>query len=175
MKTIIGISGSVGEESSNSRIIDFISSFSGDGVQFFIYKDLSRLPHFNPDLEPEEVPREVLQFRKMIENADGIIISTPEYVFSIPSILKNALEWTVSTTVFMNKPVALITASSSGKVGHESLIHIVKTLSSNVSEDHCLLISGVKSKIKKSINDSDPQTINKIKELTNAFVKSLEK
>ncbi|WP_363317949.1 NAD(P)H-dependent oxidoreductase [uncultured Algibacter sp.] len=45
-----------------------------------------------------------MDFRNKIENADGIVICTPEYVFSIPSGLKNTIEWCVSTNAFSNKP-----------------------------------------------------------------------
>ena len=69
-----------------------------------------------------------MHFRKSIEEADAVLICTPEYVFSLPGILKNALEWTVSTTVFSDKPTALLTASSSGEKAHESLLLVMKTL-----------------------------------------------
>jgi NAD(P)H-dependent FMN reductase len=58
--------------------------------------------------------QQLLAFRKKIEDADGVLICTPEYVYSLPGSLKNAVEWMVSTTLFTDKPAALITAASSG-------------------------------------------------------------
>ncbi|MDR0194078.1 MAG: NAD(P)H-dependent oxidoreductase [Myroides sp.] len=54
-------------------------------------------------------------FRELIQKTDGILISTLKYIFSIPSGLKNALEWCVSASTFINKPLGTITASAHGK------------------------------------------------------------
>jgi NAD(P)H-dependent FMN reductase len=90
-------------------------------------------------------------------------------VFSLPGVLKNAIEWTVSTVVFTDKPAALITASSSGKVAHESLQLVMKTVGVKTTEETCLLISSVKSKMTKDgeINDSD--TLEQLKKLITAL------
>ncbi len=64
------------------------------------------------DLDGENPPEAVLAFRKQIAAADGVLICTPEYVFTLPGSLKNALEWCVSTTIFSQKPTGLITASA---------------------------------------------------------------
>jgi NAD(P)H-dependent FMN reductase len=72
------------------------------------------MPHFDPELSTDNPPKIIVEFRTAIEKADGILICTPEYVFIIPSGL-NAIEWCVSTTVFSDKPVGLITASADGR------------------------------------------------------------
>ncbi|MEO7046069.1 MAG: NAD(P)H-dependent oxidoreductase [Ferruginibacter sp.] len=61
---------------------------------FFIlklFKGLKTLPHFNPELSIETTPKMILEFRQNIENADGVLICTPEYIFSFPSGLKMLL------------------------------------------------------------------------------------
>jgi NAD(P)H-dependent FMN reductase len=68
-------------------------------------------------------------------------------VFSIPSGLKNLLEWSVSTVIFSDKPVGLITASANGARGHEELQLILSTLGASVHDNTQLLIQGVKGKI----------------------------
>ncbi len=113
-----------------------------------VYEGMLALPYFNPDLDKEEtVPVTVSEFRNQIQAADAVLICTPEYVFSLPGVLKNALEWTVSTTVFSDKPAALITASASGQKAAESLELIMRTIGAKFSQDTMLLIQGVKGKV----------------------------
>jgi NAD(P)H-dependent FMN reductase len=108
-----------------------------------------------------------------IEEASGVVICTPEYVFSLPGTLKNALDWTVSTTVFSDKPVAIITASSSGKKAHESLELVMKTLGAKIGQKSKLLIQGVRSKINSEGKISDEATWKEIKELCDSFVETM--
>lgn len=117
---ILAICGSTRQHSANKDIILALAELAKDTLDIRIYEDLTTLPYFNQDLSIENTPQSVLEFREAINKADGIIICTPEYVFSLPGVLKNAIEWTVSTTVFTDKSTALITASSSGYKAHES-------------------------------------------------------
>ena len=110
-KNILAICGSTRKHSANKDIINALAELTKDNLNISIYEDLTTLPFFNQDLSIENTPESVLNFREAISKADGVIICTPEYVFSLPGILKNAIEWTVSTTVFTDKPTALITAS----------------------------------------------------------------
>lgn len=156
-KKIIAICGSTRKNSANLQIINLIKKLAEDQLEISLFNNLETLPYFNQDIKDKEAPDSVLLFRDKIEQADGVLICTPEYIFSLPGVLKNALEWTVSTTIFADKPTALITASSSGKKAHESLILVMKTLGIKTNDDMCLLISGVKSKLDANgaIIDSD--------------------
>ena len=145
-RNILAICGSIREKSANKDIINAIAQIGKEHITITNF-DISKLPYFNQDITDDIAPKIVLDFREVINQADGVLICTPEYVFSLPGILKNAIEWTVSTTVFTNKPTALITASSSGVKAHESLLLVMNTLGIKTNEDMCLLISGVKSKL----------------------------
>lgn len=147
MQNIFVIIGSAGKNSANKRLANHISSLGNDLLSFTIFNDLKMLSHFDPDLSITNPPREIIELRDNIERADGVIICTPEYVFSIPAGLKNALEWCVSVTVFANKPTGLITASADGKRGHEELKLIMKTVMARFTNGTTLLIPGIKSKI----------------------------
>lgn len=136
-----------------------------------LFDGLSNLPYFDPNPENENSYASVIEFRKKIQSADGILICTPEYVFSLPGILKNALEWTVSSTVFTDKPAALITASSSGKVAHESLLLVMKTLGVNTTDDSCLLIQSIKSKMTADGHIIDVATKENVEVLIEALGK----
>ncbi len=147
MKKIVAIVGSASANSSNLAIVKYLESLSSSEIDFEIIDDLKHYPHFAPELSVENTPVEIVQFRASIAKADGIIICTPEYVFSIPSGLKNLLEWSVSTVIFSDKPVGLITASANGAKGHKELQLILSTLGASLHDNTQLLIQGVKGKI----------------------------
>lgn len=168
-KKIIGICGSASRNSGNLAILKFISELEKSEFDFEIIEDLTDFPHFRTELTNENVPQKIIDFRNKILNADGIIICTPEYVFSIPSGLKNILEWCVSTTVFSDKPVGLITASASGEKGHEELKLIMKTIQTHFTDDTTLLIQGVKGKVSKEGKITDKKTETELNKLTKSF------
>ncbi|MDR2205996.1 MAG: NAD(P)H-dependent oxidoreductase [Flavobacteriaceae bacterium] len=127
------------------------------------------MPHFDPELSIGNTPKAILDFRNNIETADGIIICTPEYVFSIPSGLKNAIEWCISTTIFENKPLGIITASASGLKAHEDLQLIMKTASAKFTPETTLLIQGIKGKINEQGEIIDGKTKNDLTNFITAF------
>jgi chromate reductase, NAD(P)H dehydrogenase (quinone) len=174
-KNVFVINGSASRNSANQRLIDYIDSLASNDLKLTIYNDLKKLPHFDPELSIDNTPSTVIEFRQLIETADGVIICTPEYVFSIPSGLKNAIEWCVSTTVFSDKPVGLITASASGKKGHEELQLIMKTIMSIFTEETTLLIQGVKGKINENAEITDAQTQSAITKFITSFISLLNK
>ena len=151
------IVGSASVNSSNERLVNHLIRHMPD-FQFTVFNLLDGLPPFNPEKSIQDPPQAIREFRKNIEEADCVIISTPEYIFSIPSGLKNAFEWCVATTVFSDKPTALITASADGRKGHEELQLIVRTLMGRFSADNALLISGIKGKINVAGIITDPKT-----------------
>jgi chromate reductase len=73
-------------------------------VSVSVYRNLSRLQHFNPDLE-DNLPAEVREFRSKVHACSGLLISTSDYVHGIPGSLKNALNWLVGGSEFIGKPV----------------------------------------------------------------------
>ena len=120
-RKIFAISGSTRVNSTNSNLLRWIVELYGEQLDIELFEHIAHLPMFNPDLDGDHVPDIIAELREKIQDADGVIICTPEYVFSLPGALKNLLEWTVSTTVFSDKPVALITASDQEKGLRNSL------------------------------------------------------
>lgn len=169
MKKIFAISGSTRYNSSNLRLLKRIAVITKDKYEITIFDRLSELPHFNPDLDHENPPAEVVAFRKQVENADGVIICTPEYVFSLPGSLKNALEWFVSTVIFSEKPVGLITASASGVKGQEELKLVMKTIGAKFTEETILLIQGIKGKIDDEGNITHHETSKRLSHFLAGF------
>lgn len=173
-KKILAISGSTRTASVNLQILRFIEKLYQAEADFMIYNEIDSLPHFNPDLDKEPIPETVTLFRKLIEDADGVLICTPEYVFSLPGSLKNAIEWCVSTTLFTDKPVALITASSSGRIAHESLQLVMRTVGAKLNDKTALLISAPKTKVSVEGEVTDEATLAAISELMQAFLQLLD-
>lgn len=170
-KKILAISGSTRKNSSNFKILKFISENINKEFEVELFEDLESIPHFNPDLDTEHPPEAVLQFRNKINAAAGVLICTPEYVFSLPGSLKNALEWCVSTTVFSNKKVGLITASASGERGHEQLGLIMKTIEAKLTDETQLLIQGIRGKLNDDGTITDETTLHNLV----AFISNFEK
>lgn len=168
-KKILAISGSTRKDSSNLQIIKAIARLSTDTLEMDIFQELDALPHFNPDLDHDPALPAVAAFRERIVAADGVLICTPEYVFSLPGSLKNAIEWTVSTTIFSHKPVALITASGMGEKAHEALQLIMRTLEAAFTADTQLLIRGPRTKVDAGGEIADGPTREKITALLSAF------
>ena len=169
MKNIFVINGSASENSANQMLIDNIAFLTKDFFTLKIFNNLKTLPHFDPELSIHNTPKIILEFRENIQNADGVLICTPEYVFSIPSGLKNAIEWCVSTTVFSDKPIGLITASASGQKCDEELQRIMKTLVANFTNETTLLIQGIKGKLNEQGEITDNKTKNDLDKFIEAF------
>lgn len=173
-KRIFVIIGSASVNSSNEKLIANFELLTKDYFLLTVFNGLKTLPHFDPDLSTDNTPKLILEFRDNIQNADGIIICTPEYVFSIPSGLKNAIEWCVSTTVFSDKIIGLITASASGQKGHEELQLIMKTVMTNFTNETALLIQGVKGKINDLGEITDTKTVEDLTNFIDAYKAQIE-
>jgi chromate reductase, NAD(P)H dehydrogenase (quinone) len=172
-KNILTISGSIRSNSSNAQIVDAVIKKYSNNFNFSICNTLYDLPHFNPDLDNETPPKLVVKFRKEIEQSDGIFIITPEYVFSIPAVLKNAIEWLVSTTLFTGKPTVIITASTSGLKAHDSLLLIMETIGAKFNKQSTLLIPAVKTRVNKEGKIIDQSLLLQIDQLMENLKKSL--
>src|SRR4051812_37177157 len=100
---ILGISGSLREKSSNTTLLKIIQSIPDPEIEFEIYSGLGSLPFFSPERDDADASEEVKAFRSLLKRSDGIVLSTPEYAFGMPGVLKNALDWTVSSGEFDKK------------------------------------------------------------------------
>lgn len=171
---ILAISGGISPTSYNKKILHTLEREFSENCDLIVYEGISDFPFFLSGIAEEETPKVIKDFLNKIQNADGILICSPEYVFSIPGVLKNALEWAVSSVVFTDKPVALITAASVGEKAHESLLLVLKTIGAKLSEDTNLLISGVKGKVAVDGQIIDPSTKQLIQNLMYSFLNSLK-
>ena len=110
--TILGIAGSLRKASFNRAALRAAQQLVPDGASLEIF-DLDGIPPFNQDDEAHP-PERVTLFKQRIRAADAILIVTPEYNYSIPGVLKNAIDWAsrpYDDNSWDGKPVALMGAS----------------------------------------------------------------
>ena len=147
MKTIFAIVGSASAHSSNHHIVNHLQQEINADIHFTLFDRLKELPHFDPEESQSHPPIEIIALRQVINDADLVLISSPEYIFSVPSGLKNLLEWCAATTVFTDKPVSIITAAVQGETANVELQRILQGLGAQIDEKRNLLIQGVKGKL----------------------------
>lgn len=158
---ILGISGSLRTGSSNTALLRAVAALAPEGVEIRIAPPLDRLPHFNPDLDGENPPLPVQEWRAALESADGVFICSPEYAHGIPGVLKNALDWDVSSGKLVNKLVALINASPNhlgAAKAQASLAQILTAMSANVIERAAVSVPAVYKKLDGEGRLTDPET-----------------
>lgn len=170
---ILAINGSTRTQSTNGQLLYAIAALYADAFELEIFNGLTGIPHFNPDLDNDTPPEAVAAFRKLIKDADGVLICTPEYAMGVPGSLKNALDWTVSSTVFSQKPTALITASSVGQKGHAALMETLLVIECAVPETSRLVIPFVKTKINDN-TISDTTTLAQVKNVISSLISSVK-
>ena len=125
---ILAISGSLRSRSSNLSLLKAAKQLAPENFQITFYDGMGQLPHFNPDQDTETPPVAVADFRAWLRASDAVIICTPEYAHGLPGTLKNALDWTVSSGEWMEKPVLILNASPISHFAHDSLVEILTTI-----------------------------------------------
>ncbi len=110
---ILGFAGSLRTGSYNRALLCVAADLVPEDTKLEIF-DLEGIPLFNQDLE-KSMPEKVKEFKTKIKSADAVLIVTPEYNYSIPGVLKNAIDWASrppGDNSFEGKPVAVMSAST---------------------------------------------------------------
>lgn len=135
--TLLGICGSMRKASLNRQLLTAVGECVPLGTEFSTFEGLDQFPIFNSDLAD---PPSVVSFKTAIAAADGVIIAVPEYNYSIPGGLKNALDWVSrppATSPMRKKPVGLIGATSGMSGTIRAQTHLRQMLV--YSDSPCLL------------------------------------
>lgn len=164
---ILALVGSLRATSSNHVVVKHLARLVPGDIDFQVYDGMGKLPLFD---DSEITPPAVQDLRDQLKAADGVLICTPEYAFGVPGALKNALDWTVSSAELVNKPVALITASTGGEKAHAALLYTLEALSARVADDARLLISFIRAKLKNG-EVSDADTLRALASVLTAIVR----
>lgn len=110
---LLGLVGSLRKASHSRAILEAIRDRIAPGIEITIH-DLSQVPLYNAELDGDDKPAAVVALKQAIADARGLVISTPEYNYSIPGVLKNALDWAsrpAFNSVLKGKPATLMTVS----------------------------------------------------------------
>jgi chromate reductase len=110
---ILGISGSLRKGSFNTALLRAAAELVPSGATLTVSESIGTLPLYNDDLREAGPPPEVLAFRDQVANADAILMVSPEYNYSIPGPLKNAIDWgsRPPNQPFHDKTLAIMGAS----------------------------------------------------------------
>lgn len=126
---ILGFGGSFRRGSLNWALLENARNLMPRNAYLELF-DISGIPLFNQDHE-QSLPEPVQSFKQAVRNSDGILIATPEYNFSIPGYLKNAIDYAsrpAGDNPFAGKPVAIISASGSMLGGSRVQYHLRQVL-----------------------------------------------
>lgn len=167
---LLAVSGSLRTASSNSVLLRACAQLAPAGVHVQLYEGLSELPHFNPEVEPSP---EVVELKRIVKNADGILFCTPEYVHGLPGSFKNWLDWLVSDGELWNKPVAVFSARRT-EFAEPQLREILHTLMASVCEEASVLVAFPTNKISVEEVLSKPELAESLGEAMRAFVACVE-
>jgi chromate reductase, NAD(P)H dehydrogenase (quinone) len=173
VQRLLAISGSLRAASSNTSILRAAELLVPAGVVLEHYNDLGRLPHFNPDLE-ERLPGEVAELRRRVEQADGLVISCPEYARGIPGSFKNALDWLVGSLTFPEKQVMLINTSARASAAQAALRLVLTTMSARIIEEASITVDLLSRRLTPEQIVADAAAAEPVRKALQTFVAGLK-
>jgi NAD(P)H-dependent FMN reductase len=132
---ILALCGSLRARSSNLSALQAARLLAKPPMEIVLFDGLADLPHFNPDFDTENPPEAVRALRQAIGDAQGLLICSPEYARGVADVMKNALDWLVSSFEFPGKPVAVVNASQRSIHADAALRLTLATMSARIIED----------------------------------------
>ena len=173
---IFGIAGSLRKNSYNRIVLKTASSLAPENAEFAIFDGLSDIPPFDQDNEATP-PDVVKNLKASIESADAVLIATPEYNYSIPGVLKNAIDWAsrpYGKSAWEGKPVGIMSASGGmlgGARAQYQLRQVFVFLNMHPLNQPEVIIPHIQEKVDGKGNITDAHTKEKIGEMVDALIK----
>ncbi|WP_019121815.1 NADPH-dependent FMN reductase [Brevibacillus massiliensis] len=175
---VVGFCGSLRKGSFNRSLL-LHAAAQLPGNYRFTLADISGLPLYNEDLE-RDLPQSVRDLAELAKSADAFLISTPEYNFSVPGVLKNALDWlsrkNVDTPLAL-KPVAVMGATQGMFGTAQAQVHLrelLYALNMSLVRRPLVLVGQVQEKINSDGQVTDEMTKQFIEQLIGNLVKEIE-
>jgi chromate reductase, NAD(P)H dehydrogenase (quinone) len=171
---ILGFAGSLRKSSFNRALLREALELVPEDAKLDVF-DLEGIPPYNQDLE-NEPPEKVKEFKAKIRGADAILIATPEYNYSIPGVLKNAIDWAsrpYGDNVLEGKPVALMGASVGMLGTARAQYHLRQTfvfLDMHPINRPEVMVPFASDKVDQNGRLTDPKTKKKIRELLESLI-----
>jgi chromate reductase len=171
---ILGFAGSLRKDSYNKALLNAAMKLMPKKTKLEIF-DLEEIPLFNQDLE-NRMPQKVKQFKAKIRVADALLIVTPEYNYSVPGVLKNAIDWASrppGNNSFEGKPVAIMSASPGTLGGARAQYHlrqVLVSLNMHAINRPEVIVAFADEKIDEKGNLTDERTRKRIKQLLESLI-----
>lgn len=153
---ILAICGSLRAASLNAMLIRALIRLAPSDINILAYDGMAALPLFNPDLDLTP-PASVVDLKEQIAAADIILIASPEYAHGITGVIKNALDWTVSSDVFVYKPVVVLNASPRATHADAALREILSVMSAKILEAASVKVPVIGAKLDEDGMVSHPE------------------
>ena len=174
---IVAVCGSLRAASKNRAVLEAARLLAPSGVEIALDWSLSTLPHYNPDLDAldgSSLPRAAAAWRTTVASANGMLISSPEYAHGVPGVLKNALDWLVSSTDFPGMPVALLGASAMSVIAPAQLREILVTMNARFVSEASVTIPVSGAGADGAAIAADPELSVMLRGALAAFVRVIE-
>jgi chromate reductase len=171
---ILGFVGSLRKGSYNKALMHAAVELAPEDATIEVF-DIEGIPPFNQDLE-NQPPQIVRDFKTKIRSADALLIATPEYNYSVPGVLKNAIDWASRPyidKVFNGKPVAVMSASVGRLGGARAQYHLRQTfvfLNMYPINHPEVMLAFAEENVDADGNVTNEQTRQLIRELLEALV-----
>lgn len=168
---ILGVGGSLRKGSFSKGLLLEVKKLAPENVDFEIWEDYN-FPPYNPDTE---IPENVKEFKNKIKNADAILFSLPEYNYSVPGFIKNAIDWAsrpYGDNSWEDKPAAIMSESIGNTAGTKAQYHLRQVLvylNVHALNKPEFMVSNAKDKFDKEGNLIDEETRGKIKPFIEAL------
>lgn len=159
---VLALSGSLRAQSLNTLLLHEAARLAPPGLDIAHWDGLDELPHYSPERDIDPLPAAVAELRTRIREADGLLFCTPEYIHAMPAVLKNLLEWVVSSGDCVGKPTAAWSASPSlegGARAQVSLVHTLEVMSARVVPEASLCLTLAHSGLDDAGRLKDPAQV----------------
>jgi len=171
---VVAFTGSLRKGSFNHALLVAARELAPKGVEVEIL-DVGTLPLFNQDLEMN-LPNAVVDFKSKVKAADALLIATPEYNYSIPGVLKNAIDWgsrPYGDNSFEDKPAAIMGTSGGMTATARAQYHLRQTfvfLNVHALNRPEVMVPTAQDKFDQNGKLTDEKTRLKIREMLDALV-----
>lgn len=159
---ILALSGSLRAQSLNTLLLHEAARLAPSDMAFMFWDRLDDLPHFSPERDGDPLPEPVAQLRALIAGSDALLFCTPEYIHTMPAVLKNLLEWVVSSGDCVGKPTVAWSVSPSlegGAKAHAALVHTLEVMSAKVVHGSSLCLTLARSGLDEAGHLKDPDQV----------------
>lgn len=176
---VTAIVGSIRKDSFNKKLVEFMQKRYADKLTI-TFAPLHEVPMFNPD-EEETPPEGAKNFKAKVHHADAVLFAVPEYNFSIPSVLKNGVDWLSRAGLDLRGKPTFIVGSSMGVLGSVRAQMHLREILSNPALSPMLLpnnevyIGAIHEKMNDAGEIVDTATIDFLDKVVDNFVEFYEK